>query len=182
MPGLDFGAGPAGARLHGQHPRQEFQEGGFASAIRPHQHDALSAFGLKMNASINHIWPIGMMKVFERDDFQSTPLRLWEREFDLALVSGGRFDLFHPFDLLELALGLRSFRIFGAKAIHELHEVGNFPLLIFAGGEELNLTRLALDEIVFVIAAIADEMALADFQNAIHNLVHILAVMPDEQN
>jgi hypothetical protein len=103
---------------------------------------------------------------FERDRLQSAALRLGKGEADLAIVAGGRFDLLHAIDLLQLALRLRGLRVLGAEAVHELHQVRDLALLVFVGREQLFLGGFALDEVVVVVAAIPDEFALADLHDA----------------
>src|SRR5439155_8960987 len=161
---------------------EEFQERGVASAIRADEDDALAASGLKIDASINGHVSIGMVDVFEFDDFDSTALRLGEIEIDFAVVAGRGFDLFHAIDLLEFALGLAGLGILGAETINEFHHPANFALLIFVGGEELFFSGFALNEVIIVIAAVTDEFALADFDDAADELVEEFAVVGDDED
>ena len=43
--------------------------------------------------------------------------------------------------------------------------MGDFALLVFVGGQQLRLRRLALRQVIVVVAAVADQLALADFQD-----------------
>ena len=61
-------------------------------------------------------------------------------------------------------------------------QLRDFALLVFVGGEQLLLAGLALDEVFVVVAAIADELALADFHDAADELVQKLAVVRDDQD
>ena len=115
-------------------------------------------------------------------DLQPAALRLGELEIQLALVALGRLDLVHALDLLELALGLRGLGVLGAEAVDELHQAGDFALLVFVGGQELLLVGLALFEVLVVAAAVTDQLALADFDDAADKLVEELAVVRDDEN
>ena len=109
-------------------------------------------------------------------------LRLRELEIELAVVALGRLDLVHALDLLELALGLGGLGVLGAEAVDELHQAADFALLVFVGGQLLLLVGLALFEILVVVAAVADQPALADLDDAADKLVQELAVVRDDEN
>jgi hypothetical protein len=76
-----------------------------------------------------------VIDLFQRHDLQPAPLRLRKHELDLALVVDGRFDFFHPLDLLQFALRLGSFAVLGPKAVNEFHQVGDLALLILESGQ-----------------------------------------------
>ncbi len=122
------------------------------------------------------------MDVFQLDDFESAALRLRELEADFAIVAGGRFDFLHAVDLLELALGLARLGVLGAEPVHEFHHPANFPLLAFVSGEKLFFVRGALFEIIVVVAAIAQQLALPNLHDAADELVQKFAIMRDHQN
>src|SRR5205085_12394249 len=98
------------------------------------------------------------------------------------IVSRGRLDLVHALDLLELALSLAGLGVFGAEAVDEFHEPADFAFLMLEGGDELLLMCLALNEIIVVITAIANESALTDFDNAPDELVEKFTVVRDDHN
>ena len=54
------------AVLHGQHPREQFQQSRFARAVRADQHDALAAFDLEVHTAIHDEIAIRMIHVFQR--------------------------------------------------------------------------------------------------------------------
>ena len=112
----------------------------------------------------------------------SAALRLGELEIQLAVVAFGRLDLVHPLDLLELALGLRGLGVLGAEAVDEFHQAADFALLVFVGGQLLLLVGLALEQILVIAAAVTDQPALADLDNAADKLVQELAIVRDDQD
>jgi hypothetical protein len=75
-----------------------------------------------------------------------------------------RLDLFHPLDLLELALRLRRLARLGAEPVGELLQLRDFRLLVFVGREMLLLPRRPLLDIGVVIAAIAMDLLVADLE------------------
>ena len=83
---------------------------------------------------------------------------------------------------LSLRLRLRGLGVLGAEAVGELLELLDLALLVLVGGELLLLLRLALAEIVVVVAAVADQLALADLDDAADELVQELAVVRDQQD
>ena len=122
------------------------------------------------------------MDVGEADGALAAALGLGEIEADFLRLAGGGFDFLHALDLLELALGLGGFAGFGAEAVGEFLEAGDVALLVFVGGEELLLGSFALDEVVVVGAAVAGELGLADFDDAVHELVQELAIVRDHED
>ena len=180
--GFDVVAEFAFARLRRDVGRENLQQGGFSGAVRPDQHDALPALRLKFQAAINHVLPIGEINVLDPDDALAAALRLREGKTDLAFVAGRRFDFFHPVNLLELALRLRRLGRLGAETSCEVQQRPNLTLLIFVGGEELHFIGFALDEVIVVVAAIADEFALANLDDAADEAVEKFPVVRDDEN
>src|ERR1043166_293009 len=198
----------AGLRL--EHAAENFQQRGFARAIRPDEHDALSAFRDEINAAINVMrcsgvsaegrilaseswraavfrlaatrYAVRVMNVLQRNNLEPAALRLRKGEADFAVLTARRFNFFHALDLLELALRLCGLGVLGAKAIHELHHVRDLALLVFVGRQELFLLRLALDEVVVVVAAVTYELALSYFHDSAYYLLHTLAVVRDDED
>ena len=103
--GLRVVTEPAFARLRLQHAGQQFQQRGFARAVRPDQHDALPALGLEIQIFVNEFGRAGLLlvlgalasrrrdagaprrgklvtklHVLQRDDAMAAALRLRETE------------------------------------------------------------------------------------------------------
>ena len=148
----------------------------------PDQHRPLAALGLETHPAIDDVFPVSVVDVFELDDLDSAALRLGELEVQLAVVTFGRLDLVHPLDLLELALGLRGLGVLGAEAVDEFHQAADLALLVFVGGQLLLLVGLALEQILVIAAAVTDQPALADLDDAADKLVQELAIVRDDQN
>ena len=180
--GLGVVAERALARLRREHAPENLQQRGFARPVRPHQHDALAALRLETHAAVHHAFAVGKVDVLQLDRPEPAALRLGEPEIQLAVVALGRFDLVHTLNLLELALGLCRLGILGAEAVDEFHQAADFPLLVFVEGQLLLLVGLALQEILVIAAAVTDQLALANLNNASHKLVQELAVMRDDEN
>ena len=109
-------------------------------------------------------------------------MRLGKFEINLPLVIHRRFHLLHPVNLLQLGLGLCRLGVLGAETIHELHQPPDFAFLILERGEELFFVGFALFEVVVVVAAVTDELALADFHDAANEPVEKFAVVRDDDN
>ena len=172
----------AHALLHGEDVGQDFQERGFARAVGADEDDAFVAFDFQIDAGVHDFLAIGVVDVGEADGALAAALGLREIEADFFRLAGGGLDFFHALDLLELALGLRGFAGFRAEAVGEFLEAGDVALLVFVGGEELLLGGFALDEVVVVGATVAGELGLADFEDAIDELVQELAVVGDHED
>ena len=112
----------ARALLRLKHAAENFQQRGFARAVRADEHDALAAFGLEIDNGRDkrHVARRKPVDVFQRDDLVTAALRLRKGEADLAVVARRRFDFVHALDLLELALRLRRLGGLGAETVGEL--------------------------------------------------------------
>src|SRR5207249_6770116 len=108
--------------------------GGFAGPVGADEHDALAALGLEIHAAIDDVGAVGVVDIFERDDFEPAAPGLGELEINFAVVAGGCLDLVHPFDLFELALGLGGFGVLGAKPVDDFHQAVNLSLVVYVGG------------------------------------------------
>ncbi len=109
-------------------------------------------------------------------------MRLGKLEFDFLLVRHRRLDFFHALDLLELALGLGGLGVLGPKPLDKFHHVRDFALLVLVGRRQLRLRRLALRQVILIIAAVADQFAVANLQNMRDKLVEEIAVVRNHQN
>ena len=104
----------------------------------------------------------------------------WKSIFVSSLVGASTFSMRSI--CLSLLCAWAGFGVFGAEAVDEFHQPPDFAFLIFVGGEQLLFVRFALDEVIVVIAAIADELALADFDDAADELVEKFAVVRDDED
>ena len=163
-------------------PARIFSNVDLPAPFGPDQHDALAALGLEIHAAIDHVFAVGLVDVLELDDPQAAALRLGKLEIQRASVGLGRVDLVHALDLLELALGLGGLGVLGAEAVDELHQARDLAFLMLVGGEELLLVGFALLEVLVVVAAVTDQAALANFDDAADELVQKLAVVRDDEN
>jgi len=123
-----------------------------------------------------------VVDAFEFDGAQPAAAGLRELKLELALLARGRGDLVHALDLLELGLGLGRLGVFGAEAVDELQQAGDLALLVFVGGQLLLFVRLALLKVFVIAAPVADQPALADFDNAADDLVEELAVVRNDED
>ena len=86
------------------HAGENFDQGGFARAVRPDQHGAFAAFNRQVEARINLRRAIGHVDAFQRDRALAAARRRRNLKPE-RLARGQRFlDQFHALDLLELAL------------------------------------------------------------------------------
>src|SRR5439155_18776530 len=96
--GFGIVAERARAGLGREDAGEDFEQRGFAGAIRANEHDALAALGLKIQAAIDHVITISMVNPGESDDALTAPLRLRELEINLALVIDRRLHFVHALD------------------------------------------------------------------------------------
>jgi hypothetical protein len=101
--GHDIAAEFTNPALNGQHAGEDFQQGGFAGAVGPDEHDALSALGGEVEIPIHDVITVCLLHVFELDDLQARPRGLGEFEVD-ALQLFRRFLDGDGFESLDLFL------------------------------------------------------------------------------
>ena len=144
---------------------ENFQQRGFARAVRPDEHGAFAAFDGQVEAGVNFVRAVGHVNAFQRDGALAAARRRRNLETE-RLARRERFlDQFHPLDLLELALRLRRLGRDGAEPVGELLQVRDFLLLVFVGGELLLVAFLALAQVIRVVAGVGDQLALGDFMH-----------------
>src|SRR5262249_4561205 len=142
----------------------------------------LSALGLKIHTSVDDSLAIGVVNIGQLDDALPAALRFRELKIDVAPILDRRLDFFHALDLLQFALRLGRFGVLGAEAVDKLHQAGDFAFLVFESGKELLFVRFALLQVIVIAAAITNEPALADFDDAADELVEELTVVGDDQD
>ena len=96
---------------------------------------------------------------------------LWKLEIDLFIIIRRRFNLVHAINLLELALSLSSFGVFCPEPVYKFHEPGDFPLLMFKNRQLLLLVSFSLGQVIIIVAAVAQQTALPNFNDAANQLV-----------
>ncbi len=124
--------------------RENFQQRGFARAVRPDQHGAFAAFNREVEAVINLGRAVGHVDAFQRNRALPAARRRRNLEPERLARRERLLDEFEPLDLLELALRLRRLGGNGAEPVGERLQVGDFLLLVFVGGELLFVAFLAL--------------------------------------
>ena len=77
----------AHARLRLENFGEQFEQRGFARAVRPDQHDALAAFGLEIKAVVNQFFAVAKLDFLQRDDALAAALRLRKTETDRRPVA-----------------------------------------------------------------------------------------------
>ena len=136
--------------------REQFEQRGFARAVRPDQHGALVAFRLQINSVVNQFFAVAELHFLQRDDAMTAALRLRKTKTDCRPVAVRHLDhfLLDALDLLDLALRLRGLGVLRAESVHEqLHPV-NLALLRFGRGNHRHLGGRALFEIRVVISRV----------------------------
>ena len=148
----------------------------------------MPAFGFKVEASVdNEITlafdiTIGVIDIFQGNGAKPTAKGLREGELDRTSGGNGSFDFFHAIDLLEFALGLGGFAGLGAEAVGKLLEGGDFFSLIFVGGKMLLFAGSLFDNVLVVVASVAVEFGLGDFNDGTDQLIEKFAVVGDHEN
>ena len=160
---------------------EDFEKGGFASAVGADEGDAFATFDLEVEAAIDDMVAVGHVDAFEQDGALAAAFGLRDAETERFFRGLGALDFFHALDLLELALGLGGFGGDGAEAVGEFLERGDFLLLVFVGGGLDFVIALALVHRGGVVAGVVDEFFGGDFVNAVDEGVHEFEIVGDEQ-
>lgn len=115
---------------------EDFEERRFAGTIGANEDDALAAFGGEVEITIYDVIAVGLLDVFEVDDFEAGARWLGEFEVHFPQLFGGFIDgdFLEAFDLFFLGFGAGGHGGFGSEAVDEFLEVGDFALLAFEGG------------------------------------------------
>ena len=169
-------------------PAEEFEEGGFSCTVGTDENGALTAFGFKVEASVDDEITlafdiaVSVIDIFQGDGAESAPKGLREGELDRTSCGNGSFDFFHAIDLLEFALGLGGLTRLRAKAVGKLLEGGDFFPLIFVSSEVLLFAGRFFDDVLVVVTAIAVEFGLRNFDNGADQLIEKFAVVGDHEN
>jgi len=174
--------------LDGNGPAEKFEEGGFSCPVGTDENGALTAFGFKVEASVDDKITlafdiaVGVIDIFQGDGAEPAAKGLREGELDRTSCGNGSFDFFHSIDLLEFALGLRGLTRFCAKAVGKLLKGGDFFSLIFVGGKVLLFASSLFDNVLVVVASVAVEFGLGDFNDGTDQLIEKFAVVGDHEN
>ena len=99
-------------------------------------------FDLKAEIIIDDVIAIRLADSLQSDDFLSTTRWLRKAKAHRGLVGFRSLDAHHTTELLDAILCLCGFAGFGAEAIDEIFQMGDFFLLVAIGGELLFLPRL----------------------------------------
>ena len=181
-------SGGSFSALDGYGPAEEFKEGGFSCTVGTDENGALTAFGFKIEASVNDEITlafdiaVGVIDIFQGDGAEPATKGLREGELDGASGGNGSFDFFHAIDLLEFALGLGGLTGLGAKAVGKLLEGGDFFSLILVGGKVLIFAGGFFDDVLVVVTSVAVEFGLRNFDNGADQLIEKFAVVGDHEN
>ncbi len=111
------------------------------------------------------------MNALELDNALSAALRLRKFEIKLGDFVGGGFHLFHAIDLFQLALRLRCLGVFCAEPVDEIHQAPDLAFLVLERRDELLLVRFPLDKIIVIPAAVPNQAALANLDDASDDLI-----------
>ena len=98
------------------------------------------------------------------------------------LLTQRRLNLFHPINLLQLALRLRRLTRLRPKPIRKLLQGSNFLLLILIRRQLLLLSRHFLHHILIPIPPIPIQLRMGNLQNRIDQRVEKFSVMRNHQN
>jgi hypothetical protein len=156
---------------------EKFEQRGFACAVWPDEHGALTALHFEIEAAVNGLRAIGEINVLHADDALATARRLREAEFDRFGIGDRCLDLFNAVDHLRFVLcaggevGLRF------ELIHPSLHFREFALLVVVSALKLLGTRGFLPQVVVVVADVAGDLAVGDLENAVGQCVQELTVM-----
>jgi hypothetical protein len=164
----DVGAEFAGAALDGDDAGEDFEKGGFAGAVGADEDEALAALGGEVEIPIHDVIAVGLLDVFQLDDFEAGARRLGKAEvnafeFVLRLFDG---DFLEALDLFLLRFGAGGHGGLGAETVDEFLKVGDFALLVFEGGGLLFFAGFFFDEEVVVVAVVVMEALRAELEDA----------------
>ncbi len=174
--------------LDGYGPAEEFEESGFSCTVGADENSALTAFGFKVEASIDgeitlaFDIAVGVIDIFKGDGAEPAAKGLREGELDRTSCGDGSLNFIHTIDLLEFALSLGGFAGLGAEAVGKLLERGDFFSLIFVSSEVLLFAGRFLDNVLVVVAPVAVEFGLRNFDNRADQLIEKFAVVGDHEN
>lgn len=174
--------------LDGNGPAEEFEKSGFSCTVGTDENGALTAFGFKVEASVDDEITlafdvaVGVIDIFQGDGAEPATKGLREGELDGTSCGNGSFDFFHAIDLLEFALGLGGLTRFRAKAVGKLLKGGDFFSLIFVGGKVLLFAGGLFDNVLVVVTTVAVEFSLRNFDNGADQLIEKFAVVGDHEN
>ena len=169
-------------------PAEEFEEGGFSCTVGTDENGALTAFGFKVEASVDDEITlafdiaVGVIDIFQGDGAEPATKGLRKGELDRTSGGNGSLNFIHTIDLLEFTLGLGCLARLGAKAVGKLLEGGDFFSLIFVSSEVLLFAGRFFDDVLVVVASIAVEFGLRNFDNGADQLIEKFAVVGDHEN
>jgi hypothetical protein len=90
--------------LERQQSGQDFQQRGFARAVRPDQHRALAALDHEVEVAVNHMIAIGLTDAFQFDDPLSAARRLGKTELHRGLLVVRRGEALDPQAVKDAAM------------------------------------------------------------------------------
>ena len=134
--GIDIVAESVVAGGEGFGAREEFDEGGFASAVDADESDAVTTLNDEIDVIENALGAVVFRDAFEFGNDAAAGFGLGEGEVDGGFF-GREFDALNLFELFDAALDLLGFGGLGAEAIDEGFELLNFVALVFVSGLEL---------------------------------------------
>ena len=181
-------SGGSFSTLDGNSPAEEFEEGGFSCTVGTDENGALTAFGFKIEASVDDEITltfdiaVGVIDIFQGDGAEPAPKGLRKGELDRTSGGNGSLNFIHTIDLLEFTLGLGGLTRLGAKAVGKLLEGGDFFSLIFVSSEVLLFAGRFFDDVLVVVASVAVEFGLGDFNDGTDQLIEKFAVVGDHEN
>ncbi len=181
-------SGGSFSALDGYGPAEEFEEGGFSCTVGTDENGALTAFGFKVEPSVDDEITlafdvaVGVIDIFQGDGAEPATKGLRKGELDGTSSGNGSLNFIHTIDLLEFALGLGGLTRLRAKPVGKLLEGGDFFSLILVGGKVLLFAGRFLDNVLVVVAAVAVEFGLRNFDNRADQLIEKFAVVGDHEN
>ena len=174
--------GRDGSGFQREHAGKNFQEGRFARTIRTDEDGSLAPHVFQIKPLIDDMGAVCLFHTIERDGPFSAATRLGKGKGDRCFIPFGGLDAFHPIELFDTILCLGGLACLGTESVDEALEFGNFALLIFVGGPLLFLACGLLGEISIVVAPVAVELSVTDFENIDADGIQEFAVVGDSQN
>ena len=152
----DVRAEGALAPLEGQHAGEDLEQRGLARAVLAHEGDALAALHRELHPGIDDVVAVGLVHARQRRHAPARARRLGELEVDPAR-GAGQLDALDLGQHLHAALHLPGLGRLVAEALDEPLDLLDAPGLVARLRLQQRVARLALDEVVVIVARVDRE-------------------------
>ena len=167
--------------LDREHPRKQFEQGGFSSTIGADQDQSLAPFGGEIQPLVYREVSVAVMDFLQSNHALPASLGLRKLKFEPACCFFWSLDALHLLQLFEFGLSLRSLGSLRAKTFDKTGQPFDFSLLIFVSGPLLFQSFFLELEIIVVIASIASELASPKLNGGVSQPVEEGSIVRDEE-